>query len=572
MVNVIPPDHVDDVPVIEPNQHDDVPVVPEPVLVDKDEDPVEEEFKEEEDPQEEEEEDDIEVDIEEDENEPELTYPYEEMDPLNPPPPASGSEPKDVTKAENLIEHEDETVLASVHEVGEFPQKDGDSLLPDFMRRGIDSLFDLGNEVRSSVEQGTTTMEKLVEKLGNAEDKAECKNLQKELEEARLRNTFLRMQNERVKRDLYWTRVRAYEFYQEMIHRGFMFEERPNEAIDVPIEEEKSPSSELRGSPHDAYCYSLNDQGKCRCCYRWCELNVRNDANGSRPVRGQDTAPAIQGKKVKFAAATLQVPALTWWNSKVDTMGLKTVNQMHWTEMKQLMIAEFCPIEEVQIMEHELWNLKVKEYNIVSYTQRFNELALMCVRMVEPERVKVDAYIRGLTDNIKSEVTSSKPANLNEAVHMAHNGKSNHKDNSRQTTQNDQKQGNAQAMVIAHTDGKVSSGSLPLGERCFTSHVGLCTIKCHKGGKIGHKARYCNEKNVATGANTLSILTGYDCGEQGHTRNRCPKKVKQEEVGEVHGRAYAIKDAEPKGPKVVTGASYEVELADGRVVSTNTDV
>ncbi|GJZ19666.1 putative reverse transcriptase domain-containing protein [Tanacetum coccineum] len=95
---------------------------------------------------------------------------------------------------------------------------------------------------------------------------------------------------------------------------------------------------------------------------------------------------------------------------------------------------------------------------------------------------------------------------------------------------------------------------------------------------------------------------------QGHTRNRCPKKVKQEEVGEVRGRAYAIKDAEPKGPNVVTGTfllnnryasvlfdsgsdrsfvntrfsslldikpikiedSYEVELADGRVVSTNT--
>ncbi|GKA11829.1 putative reverse transcriptase domain-containing protein [Tanacetum coccineum] len=67
---------------------------------------------------------------------------------------------------------------------------------------------------------------------------------------------------------------------------------------------------------------------------------------------------------------------------------------MPWTEMKQLMTAEFCPIEEIQRMELELWNLKIKEYDIVAYTQRFNELALMCLRMVEPERVKVDAYIR----------------------------------------------------------------------------------------------------------------------------------------------------------------------------------
>ncbi|GJU28230.1 putative reverse transcriptase domain-containing protein [Tanacetum coccineum] len=402
-------------------------------------------------------------------------------------------------------------------------------------------------------------------------------------------------------------------------------------------------------------------------------VNALNNARRCGPVRGQDAALAVREctfarfmkcnptafhgtegavelqrlfektesvfqisecaevKNVKFAAATLQGPALTWWNAKVATMGLETVNQMSWTEMKQLMTAEFCPIEEFQRMEHELWNLKVKEYNILAYTQRFNELALMSPRMVKPERVKVDAYIRGLTDNIKGEVTSSKPANLNEAVRMAHklmeqksqarderilevkkrkwesyhsgnsSGKSNHRENSRQTLQNNQKQGNVRAMITAPTDGKVSSGSLPLCERCFTCHVGPCTIKCHKCGKVGHKARYCKEKNVTTGANALPIPTCYDCGEQGHTRNQFPRKVKQEEIREVYGRAYAIKDTELKGLNVVTGmfllnnryafvlfdsgpdrsfvdtrfssmlnidpvkirASYEVELADG---------
>ncbi|GKG64050.1 hypothetical protein Tco_0649300, partial [Tanacetum coccineum] len=70
---------------------------------DKDEDLEEEEFKEEE--------EDMDIDEEEDENEPELTFPYEEADPLNTPPPASDSEHEDVL--------EDETVLANVHEVGE---------------------------------------------------------------------------------------------------------------------------------------------------------------------------------------------------------------------------------------------------------------------------------------------------------------------------------------------------------------------------------------------------------------------------------------------------------------------
>ncbi|GJV02908.1 hypothetical protein Tco_1336477 [Tanacetum coccineum] len=186
----------------------------------------------------------MEVDIKENENEPELTYPYEEMDPLDPSPPASESEPEDMIEVENTIEYEDETVHASVHEVGEsstvpFLREDSDGLLPGLMRRDINSLFgwmgsllrrlcgremthtlvkkkgkskdkyygklilDLGNEVHSSVEQGMAAMEKLVDKLGNAEDKAECKKLKKELEEARFSNTFLRMQNERVERDLY---------------------------------------------------------------------------------------------------------------------------------------------------------------------------------------------------------------------------------------------------------------------------------------------------------------------------------------------------------------------------------
>nr|GEV42846.1 putative reverse transcriptase domain-containing protein [Tanacetum cinerariifolium] len=100
------------------------------------------------------------------------------------------------------------------------------------------------------------------------------------------------------------------------------------------------------------------------------------------------------------------------------------------------------------------------------------------------------------------------------------------------------------------------------------------------GNHVRHKARYFKEKNVATCANTQSILTCYDCGEQGHTRNRYPRKVKQEEVEEVRGQAYAIKDAEPQGfdrsfvdtrfssmlniDPVKTKASYDVELADRR--------
>ncbi|GKG49155.1 hypothetical protein Tco_0515607, partial [Tanacetum coccineum] len=48
-------------------------------------------------------------------NKPVLTYPYKEVDPLNPLPPDSESEPEDAIEVKNLIESEDETVPTSVH-------------------------------------------------------------------------------------------------------------------------------------------------------------------------------------------------------------------------------------------------------------------------------------------------------------------------------------------------------------------------------------------------------------------------------------------------------------------------
>nr|GEW64203.1 hypothetical protein [Tanacetum cinerariifolium] len=209
---------------------------------------------------------------------------------------------------------------------------------------------------------------------------------------------------------------------------------------------------------------------------------------------------------------------------------------------------------------------------MVAYTQIFNELALMCLRMVEPKSVKVDDYIRGLSYNIKGKVTSSRPANLNEVVRMAHNlmeqkvqtrnerifegnkrkwenfqsGNSSKMDNSRQSSQNNQKQGNAQAMTTAPNKGKVSSGSHPVCKRCFTRHVGQCTIKCYKCGKVGHKERYWKENNVATCANDQPVWTCYDC-------------------------AYAIKDAETQGPNMVTGTFLLINRYDSILFDSGSD-
>ncbi|GJY40188.1 putative reverse transcriptase domain-containing protein [Tanacetum coccineum] len=72
--------------------------------------------------------------------------------------------------------------------------------------------------------------------------------------------------------------------------------------------------------------------------------------------------------KVKFVVATLQGRALTWWNSQVATLGLEVVNAKSWNDMKIMMREEFCLPEEIQRMEVEMWNLRVKDSNISAYT------------------------------------------------------------------------------------------------------------------------------------------------------------------------------------------------------------
>nr|GFC64409.1 putative reverse transcriptase domain-containing protein [Tanacetum cinerariifolium] len=125
-------------------------------------------------------------------------------------------------------------------------------------------------------------------------------------------------------------------------------------------------------------------------------------------------------RKVKFATATLHGRALTWWNSQVVTLGHEVANTRSWDEVKQMMTDEFCPTEEVQRLEDELRHLKLRDMNIAAYTERFNELSLLCPDVVPDEKKKVELYIKGLPEIIKGKTASSRPVTLNEVVRMAH--------------------------------------------------------------------------------------------------------------------------------------------------------
>ncbi|GKF16890.1 putative reverse transcriptase domain-containing protein, partial [Tanacetum coccineum] len=238
--------------------------------------------------------------------------------------------------------------------------------------------------------------------------------------------------------------------------------------------------------------------------------------------------------------------------------------------------------------------------------------------MVPTEQKKIEAYIRGLSENIKGEVTSSKPTTLNKAVRMAHtlmeqkvkarakreadnkkrNNRNNNQNQYRNTNQNNQRQGNVRAMTNVGNQNTNEAGQNVKCNKCGMQHYGNCPIKCNKYGKIGHKARECWSKVVVTGANAQPM-----CREKGHIKANCPAKNNPGGSGAL-GQVYALRDGDQNlGPNVVMGMfllnnryakvlfdsgsdksfvnvnfdhlidiepvkvdhSYEVELVDGRV-------
>ncbi|GJX17986.1 putative reverse transcriptase domain-containing protein [Tanacetum coccineum] len=260
--------------------------------------------------------------------------------------------------------------------------------------------------------------------------------------------------------------------------------------------------------------------------------------------------------KVKFATATLQGRALTWWNGKTTSMGIDAANGTPWTEVRQWMTEEFCP---------------------------------RSVLMVEPEQVKVEQYICGLSKDIRGDVISSKPASIDEAVRMAYH---------------------LMGQIIQDKTDEVSEREKRKGEgyrgdrvylKCKNKKHGRDCWKCGKCGKLGHKT-------VACRCLDRKDMTCFNYNEKGHLKRDCPKLKKNGHGGNNRGAAYKLGAVDAQqDPKVVTGTfllnnryatalfdsgadksfvstnfstlidiepveldtSYEVELADGKIVSTN---
>nr|GEY11692.1 hypothetical protein [Tanacetum cinerariifolium] len=178
-------------------------------------------------------------------------------------------------------------------------------------------------------------------------------------------------------------------------------------------------------------------------------------------------------------------------------------------------------------LEQELYNLKLKGTNIDGYTNRFHELALSCPRMVEPEQVKAEQYIRGLSKNIRGDVTSSRPAGIGEAVCMAYQ---------------------LMGQIIQDKTDAVSEGEKrKVCPKCKNKKHGGDCWKCGKCGKLGHKT-------AAYWSLDINDVTCFSCNEKGHRKRDFPKLKKNRQGGNNRGAVYKLRVVDAQQDlKVVTG-------------------
>nr|GFB08768.1 hypothetical protein [Tanacetum cinerariifolium] len=235
---------------------------------------------------------------------------------------------------------------------------------------------------------------------------------------------------------------------------------------------------------------------------------------------------------VKFATCTLLDAALTWWNSQIRSLGPHAYS-MTWEVFKKKMTDKYCPQGEIKKLEIKLWNLKVKGNDVPAYTERFQELTLICTKFVANETEKIDKYVSRLPDNIYESVKASKPKTLDETIELANDliDQKLHTYAERQTN-NKRKAGDSFRNNQGHQQQ-------PFKRKNFAKVYNMGTSK---------KKPYSENFPKGTmGANPKGNGC-FECGAPGYFKRDCPK-LKNKDGGNVNaqGWVYAVGNAERKG-------------------------
>nr|GEW90845.1 reverse transcriptase domain-containing protein [Tanacetum cinerariifolium] len=265
-----------------------------------------------------------------------------------------------------------------------------------------------------------------------------------------------------------------------------------------------------------------------------------------------------QSRRARQLGGDVRVPNHQDAPRDIRTLGPEAY-AMTWEVLKKKMTNNYCPQGELKKLEIELWNLK----------------------FVANENVKIDKYISGLSDNIYRNVKSSKPRTLDETIELTND----------------------------LMDQKLRTYS----ERADNKRKTEDTSR----NNHGHQQQYFKKQNVA---NVYNMGTRERKPYEGSLPKTFQKRLPEAEEQEwgnrnAHGWVYAVRNVEknknaPVNPdsNVITGtfllnnryasiifdtgadrsfisiafsslvnidpsplgSSYDVELADGKIVRINT--
>uniref|UniRef100_A0A251SFU3 RNA-directed DNA polymerase n=1 Tax=Helianthus annuus TaxID=4232 RepID=A0A251SFU3_HELAN len=317
-------------------------------------------------------------------------------------------------------------------------------------------------------------------------------------------------------------------------------------------------------------------------------------------------------RKVEFASSVFEKRALTWWNGIMRDRGSEVALAQTWDELRALMMREFCPRHEIRALEREFDDLKQDGAEHRAYTDRFEELSLLCPTMVTPPDKAIERYIDGLPDSMLDIVTAVKPTTLRQAIELSatltesqvRKGKLTRKGDKKKSSDSakDKKKGKGKEgesskksrkrkgahnfAVTTQTEQnapaqppakKAYAGTAPHCARCNGHHVAQQACKkCTTCGRFGHFANVCRsgqnqaaQVQAPAQGNAARFPPGscFNCGEFGHFRNNCPRLANANanpnanvnaNVNPARGRAYNLNANEARADNEVVNGTFLV--------------